>query len=308
MKKYYGKSSYWIITIAIFLVITFAFISFQLSGRIRNIEGQVSGHQEKILQLHNVQGALLYNESNARSYVITPTPQLEVLLKEVPDLVRDEIKKLRSLIADEPYDKRGIDSLLFFANKRLEYTGNILKIRKEAGFTAALDFINSSAENFYISKTRSLINQWKEQETLEQQNDLETRKRALNNFNLLLLSIFLFMIILGVVYVLQLHKNIIQRTKEIENAKFLETVLNTISEPVITTDANFNILAWNKAAEKLYGLDASLSKETDIAVAVHSQFTGEEKQLIRNEMRKNGFWKGEVRQLNAEGQEYLSRP
>ncbi len=299
------KPSFTILVVAILFITAFAVISFQLWKQVKNFNDKLNSTKDLKLQLQIVQNALLYNESNAKSYIISPSPQLENLLKEVPDLIRTEIKKLDTLLTTEPVDQLGIDSLSFYANKRIEFTSNVLKTRKEGGGNAALTFINASTERYYISKTRSLINYWKEKEDLEQQNDLTARKNTLTNFNLVLLSIFILMTLLGVVYVLQLLKNADQKNKEIDTAKYLQTILDNISEPVITTDADFKIQTWNKAAAKVYALDPVQSKETDIVTAVRSQFAEQERADIRNEMRKNGFWKGEVMHLNADGQEIV---
>jgi hypothetical protein len=53
----------------------------------------------------------------------------------------------------------------------------------------------------------------------------------------------------------QLLKNVNHKNKEVDNARHLQTILDNISEPVITTDADFKIQTWNKAAAKVYALD-----------------------------------------------------
>jgi PAS domain S-box-containing protein len=305
MKNKFWKSPLLVLLAAAIFLIFFIYISVRLSQQVKTINEKVSNTRSMQLQLQSVQNAILYNENNARLYVVNPSSDLDEVLIQVPVLIRQEINKLKPFALEEPAELKTIDTISFYAEKRIELSNKLVAARKDRGMDGAIALMQSPEGAFYMSKTRELFNKLEQSENIELQTELAVRQDSINKFSFLLLSIFLFIIIFGVLFLMQLIKNNNQKSREIENMKYVDLILDNISDAVITTDADFKIRSWNKAAEIMYGFNSAAVMGKDIADAVHSKVPEDTIMGIRQEMRTKGVWKGEVTHLNAEKREIV---
>lgn len=79
-----------------------------------------------------------------------------------------------------------------------------------------------------------------------------------------------------------------------EQLLYYNTILENISEIIVTTDLNFTILSFNRAAEKYYGIKETEAKGKQLGQLVKFTFYGTTyKDALRN-LLSNGFWEGEV--------------
>jgi len=90
--------------------------------------------------------------------------------------------------------------------------------------------------------------------------------------------------------------------KEVEDTlNYKEAILENINDAVISTDLNFNIISWNKAAEKIYGW----KKNEVIGKPVHEitklEYPNDQMDDVLSNFFKDGFWKGEVIQKTKGG-------
>ena len=82
--------------------------------------------------------------------------------------------------------------------------------------------------------------------------------------------------------------------KPIYADKLSQLLLDNVSDAIISTDENFRIKTWNKAAEKIYGLsffDIKDRKTTDI---LHYEFLNDSLDHSRQKLIEEGEWKGIV--------------
>lgn len=96
-------------------------------------------------------------------------------------------------------------------------------------------------------------------------------------------------------------RNIEERKKAQEKATHLARLIENTSEAFFSSDAAFRIKSWNKAAERLFGY-----KEKEVigkpSVNVMRPQTDEDtRQEIRQKLKEEGFWKGEVMCLKKDG-------
>jgi PAS domain S-box-containing protein len=91
----------------------------------------------------------------------------------------------------------------------------------------------------------------------------------------------------------------LQRSEE--ETKYQALLLQNIADAMISTDIDFRIVTWNKAAEELYGWteqEVSGKKISDILMPVYDLVSREE---ILSAYFKNGYWKGEVKHHTKKG-------
>jgi two-component system sensor histidine kinase UhpB len=91
----------------------------------------------------------------------------------------------------------------------------------------------------------------------------------------------------------------LQRSEE--ETKYQALLLQNIGDAMISTDTDFRIVSWNKAAEEMYGWteqEVSGKPISDILLPVYELVSREE---ILSAYFKNGYWKGEVKHHTKKG-------
>ena len=76
--------------------------------------------------------------------------------------------------------------------------------------------------------------------------------------------------------------------------KLSELLLDNVSDAIISTDENFRIKTWNKAAEKIYGLSFYDVQDRITNDVFHYEFLNDSLELSRKKLIENGEWKGIV--------------
>jgi PAS domain S-box-containing protein len=107
--------------------------------------------------------------------------------------------------------------------------------------------------------------------------------------------------LLGTVVVIE---DITERLKMEANLRLNTRLVQSISDAIISSDQNFVITSWNKAAEEMYGWSEKEvlgEKVIDFASPVYLDTTTEG---IMIELKKNGYWKGEALHHRRNGQEF----
>jgi PAS domain S-box-containing protein len=82
----------------------------------------------------------------------------------------------------------------------------------------------------------------------------------------------------------------------------LYNVFNKISDAIIITDLDYNITAWNKAAESIYGWKAEEIIGKNILDTIQIEYRDQKPDFIQEQFEKQGKWKGKVIQYNKNGE------
>jgi PAS domain S-box-containing protein len=96
-------------------------------------------------------------------------------------------------------------------------------------------------------------------------------------------------------------EDITQRKKAEQELFYNATLLKNISDAVISTDVDFNILTWNKAAERTYGFTAEEAIGKKAGLLLETEFPKSSRKKIMQRFLKDGFWRGEVIQKRKDG-------
>jgi len=80
-------------------------------------------------------------------------------------------------------------------------------------------------------------------------------------------------------------------------------ILQNISDGIVSTDLDYNILSWNKGAEQIYGYVESEVKGKNFADLIKIQFNGVSRAEVINSLLENESWEGEVVQFDKNGRE-----
>lgn len=89
--------------------------------------------------------------------------------------------------------------------------------------------------------------------------------------------------------------------KRNNHASYLSSLFDNISDGLIATDLEFNILEWNAAAEAMYGWTAEEVVGRPLVGFFQTQYTNTTQEESIQALTHKGIWKGEVMQSRKDG-------
>jgi PAS domain S-box-containing protein len=93
-----------------------------------------------------------------------------------------------------------------------------------------------------------------------------------------------------------------EKKKRIEDqVKYQSYLLENVSDAIISTDMDFNIQSWNKAAETLYGWKTNETIGKNIQDIIPVEFPYDNREQVLKQFFEKGFWKGEGIQYHRDG-------
>ena len=92
----------------------------------------------------------------------------------------------------------------------------------------------------------------------------------------------------------------IARLKKPSKDDRLKLLVDSVSDAIIWTDLQFNITAWNKAAERLYGWKLKEVLGKPVQDVTKLEYPNDNQEKVLDQFSKKGRWNGEVIQ-NTEG-------
>jgi PAS domain S-box-containing protein len=240
----------------IFILLIFFFI--RQTYQAKAAAALTAHNQELLFQTSKVLATATDNETGSRGFIITGQPGfLEPLEKSKLNLV-DEITALRTLAKDNSAQQQRIDSLQFYANKRIAFSDSTVKVRKEDGLTAAIQFVVTGNGKMYMDKIRQIAMQMQKEETavlLQRKAEAEKANQVLQWIIITAIVIFIILIILFLTKN-RLHitaqknaeKNL--KTSE-ENFRLFTTGIKDYA--IFMLDTAGRVASWNRSAEQIKG-------------------------------------------------------
>ncbi|UCF71084.1 MAG: PAS domain S-box protein [candidate division WOR-3 bacterium] len=93
----------------------------------------------------------------------------------------------------------------------------------------------------------------------------------------------------------------IQRARVHDVLKYQADLLDDVSDAIISTDLQFRIISWNKAAERMYGWKAQEVIGKTISDITHIKYPHDKIADVVERFFEEGFWNGEVMQRHKDG-------
>lgn len=101
--------------------------------------------------------------------------------------------------------------------------------------------------------------------------------------------------------VVEVSRDMTEQKKAEEKIKHQTMLVESVSDAIISTDLDFNIISWNKAAELIYGWKAEEIIGKNIIDTIAIEYLYDDKDVVLEQFYEEGFWKGEVIQPHKYG-------
>ena len=98
-----------------------------------------------------------------------------------------------------------------------------------------------------------------------------------------------------------LGRDITQQKNAEERVQYQADLLQHVSDAIISTDLEFNIKSWNKAAEKIYGWKAGEVMGKPVHKVTQLEYPHDRMEDVLEKFFEKGFWEGEVLQKRKDG-------
>ena len=82
-----------------------------------------------------------------------------------------------------------------------------------------------------------------------------------------------------------------------------QAIIESVSDAIITTDLEFTIQSWNKAAEKMYGWKKNEAIGKRMNEVIPTDYLDNAREDVIAEFQKNGTWQGDVIQTTKDNQD-----
>ena len=99
----------------------------------------------------------------------------------------------------------------------------------------------------------------------------------------------------------KITRDITQVKIDEEKIKYQAKLMEDVSDAVFSTDQNFIIKAWNKAAEKLYGYTAAEVIGQAVSQIIRPQIDEARRNKLREQLQVNGHLAGEIKHTKKDG-------
>lgn len=92
------------------------------------------------------------------------------------------------------------------------------------------------------------------------------------------------------------------KSSQLTDLDYESIVLENVSDIVVTTDLDFNVEFWNKAAEEYYGISFSRAKGKKMSELVQFNYLDDSLEVLIDQLKTKGHWSGELSFVSPGGE------
>ncbi|HZX15211.1 MAG TPA: CHASE3 domain-containing protein, partial [Thermodesulfobacteriota bacterium] len=167
-------------------------------------------------------------ESSQRGYVITGQESYMEPYKVAIVSIDQGIKNLRELTADNPNQRRRLNTLESMISEKLDFAKERIELRRNEGFEAAARKIKTGEGKRTMDGIRKVINEWeKEQDLLLKQQLVKTQASALRAKSIIVLGSLIALIIVALAIFI-INSDITERKRSEEELRTLYTITEAV--------------------------------------------------------------------------------
>ncbi len=244
-------------------------------------------------------------ETSQRGYFISgDSVFLQTYDSALVSLTRDTIR-LRYLLNQYPEQKEPFSKLLTLINEKLAIVKTSAQIRSEQGINEPAQKIISGQDRLIMDSIRKLAAGIEEKNRIllrESNKGQETAEKKGARLFIVLATLFLLSML-----ALLLRMGYISRKEQFQEKRveYLARLVQSSGDAIFSTDPNFRILSWNKAAEDLYGYSEQEAMGQHFLELLKSRSDEEKRKQVVQSVISSGSYKGEFEYSTRSGKNII---
>jgi signal transduction histidine kinase/CheY-like chemotaxis protein len=200
-----------LLSIAVLVTIgVIGYTAYKSKQKLKDSEKWVFQTEQIIVQTGNILSLGKDIESAARGFALTnDSSYLEPLL-DAEKIIFRQIEDLRKLTQNNSNQNQRIDSLSFYVQKRLDYSLQLVDIRRKYGFGAVLDYVFTNPGRQYSSFMREISFKIQQEETMMLKQRKQANSHIASTFDRITIFMFAIMSSFTFLLIISTGKNLIK--------------------------------------------------------------------------------------------------
>jgi PAS domain S-box-containing protein len=303
MKKAGANKILRVVTIGVFLCIAYLIYATSINMR----KAIVANNNLKIFldaQFHvdKILTDILTIESSQRGYIITGEEKYFMAYKRGLIAIKKDTAYDEKLLLHELSFKNRYEDLVAIVAKKIASINYTIALRDSYGLDSAAKYISRGEGKLLMDSVNLVLSSLKD----ETRDKLIEANIYRNNF---IREAFITFSFLCLLFVLILTFNYYSKTRDNKklvasqkSLKFNTSLVRNISDPIITTDAEYKITNWNRYAEALYGYSEQEVRGKAVSEVLKIEYPTHDPQNIKGNYNALEYWKGEVIHRNKQNE------
>jgi adenylate cyclase len=239
------------------LIVIVSSIGYYSAFRLRDTNRKELYAKKVLTKLEEVLAEITDAETGQRGYLLTGEPRYLEPYQKAINKVKDDIKQLQSLTAENPYHQKKIEVAIPLINQKFAELQHTITLRNEQGLDAALEIVNTNQGKLIMDQIRQVFSQMKaEEERLFQARSQHTQSTVHRTIWIFSIGLIFDLGILVFVYS-NIYREINQRLQVQDQLRDSESRLTQFLEAipvgVFVVDQNGRPYYANQTAKKLFG-------------------------------------------------------
>ncbi|MBJ6119623.1 CHASE3 domain-containing protein [Pontibacter sp. BT310] len=245
-------------------------ISYNLK-RESEISRWVLQSQEEIYQIEKTISLMKDYETSSRGYLLTGKDSYVKPLKDAAKSLDVVISRLKTMASNNEIQKRNLDSLTFYLEKKADFSAKIIRLKRQQGHEAAMQLFRTNIGMKYMDMIRQhadIMHAHARAELAQQKKESKVAVLITNRF--LTVGVFFF----GVLLLYAIWKSLQQeKEKRVaatqrkaaelrlkESEKNMQAILSSSQEAIYLLDLNYRLVLLNDhnhtILKEAYGTDS----------------------------------------------------
>ncbi|MFN8495128.1 MAG: PAS domain S-box protein [Caldilineaceae bacterium] len=102
-------------------------------------------------------------------------------------------------------------------------------------------------------------------------------------------------------FVVAIVRDLTTQRRAEETIRYQANLVQSVSDAIVSTDMNFCIQSWNRAAEELYGMTTAEVLEKSFSEILRVEYPGTDRIALLQKLERDGAWKGEQIHRHKDG-------
>ncbi len=244
-------------------------------------------------------------ETGQRGYIISgDSVFLQPYDSALFSLAQDTLN-LQLLIVQYPARKDDFDRLMKFINEKLAFVKASVQARREEGGYEAAQKIIIGQGRIAMDSIRNLAAAIEEQYRVLLRESNKGQEAAAKKGARLFITLASLFVISMVTLLLRIRYSSKKEISQEQRIAYLARLVQSSGDAIFSSDPNFKILSWNKAAEELYGYSEQEAIGQHFLELLKSRSDEEKRKQVVQSVITTGSYKGEFEYSTKSGKNII---